>query len=449
MLTRRRLLRMVGSAALGVSGAAALAACGDTQVVTKVVPVERVVYKEVEVERVVTQEIEKIVTREVTRVVHQETPVEKIVEFERVVEVPVTRFVEKVVTQEVEKITVVEKPPQRPRAVIRLATDHGSGARGTTMDWALEEFRQQFPHIVVRLEPTGEQYAETFGVLIAAGIQPELALLDGGFLNAWVHRGGFTRIDGALSKHPDWDPTNWYAPPDEMSVGQFDDDRSARPAPHTAGYEGAMFGLPYQGNINGAIYNFTLLEDKGVPMPVEGSFHLEREAQDLFAQTTDPEAGTYGLRMHSNAWLIWGSWARAMQSSGHHMYRAPDQLHWDVFNDGGDRGFSLAVNTIRDGVAIPLDLIASVTGESGDPFAAGKQARQWTAGGVGNSIRHIKERFSWGLGPVEEGDRGPFPHHFTNQGHYCTAAAEGNGLVEECTETLLFFDPVSGRRVGN
>ncbi len=439
MVSRRKLLKAGGGAALGISGAAILAACGETQVVTREVPVEKVVVQEVPVEKVVTREVERVVTREVPveRVVTrtQEIQVEKVVEVEKIVEV------ERVVEVEVEAM------PQRPRAVIRLANDHSSGARGAAMNWALDLFATRFPHIAIKFEPQDHLYVDSFSIHIAAGTQAELALLDGGFFNTWVHRGGFARIDDALSKHPDWDPTKWYAPPDEVSVGQFDDDRAARPAPHTTGYAGVMFGMPYQGNINGNVYNFTLLEELGIPMPVEGSFHLEREAWDLFMQATDPETDTWGLRMGGNAWILWGSWARAMQNSGNHMYRAPNQLEWDIFNDGGDRGFALAVQTITDGVAPAFDQIQSIAGEFGSPFAAGKMARYWTGGGEGGNIPRIKDRFSWGLGPVEEGDRGPFPHHFTNQGQYCTATAERNGLVEECTETLLFFagEDVQGR----
>ncbi|MYA60433.1 MAG: carbohydrate ABC transporter substrate-binding protein [Chloroflexi bacterium] len=444
MVTRRQLLRMGGTAALGISGAVALAACGETQVVTKEVPVDRVVVKEVEVEKIVTQQVERVVTQEVEKVVEREVPVEKVVEVQKVVEVPVEKVVEKVVTKEVqkvvEKVVQVEKMAERPSAVIRLANDHSSGARGAAMSWALDKFHAEFPHIVIKFEPQDHLYVDSFSIHIAAGTQAELALLDGGFFNTWVHRGGFARIDGALSKHPDWDPTKWYAPPDEMTVGQFDDDRVNFKAPHTTGYGGvAQFGMPYQGNINGKIYNFTLLEELGIPMPVEGSYHLEREAADLFAQSSDPEAGTYGVRMSSNAWIVWGSWARALQGSGNHMYRAPDQLHWDIFNDGGDRGFAYAVNTVLDGVAPPFDQVQQIAGEFGDPFSAGKMATYWTGGGVGGTIPRIKDRFSWGLGPIEEGDRGPAPHHFTNQGQYCTATAERNGLVEECTETLLYF----------
>ena len=81
-VSRRSLLKLAGSGALGAGAAMALAACGETQIV--------------EVERIVTQEVEKIVTKEVA----------------------VTKIVEKIVTKEVpvvvEKIVTVEVAPQRP-----------------------------------------------------------------------------------------------------------------------------------------------------------------------------------------------------------------------------------------------------------------------------------------------------------------------------------------------
>ena len=59
--SRRHLLRLIGVGAVGVAGVPVLMACGDTQVVTKEVPIETTVIKEVPVERVVIQE--KIVTK--------------------------------------------------------------------------------------------------------------------------------------------------------------------------------------------------------------------------------------------------------------------------------------------------------------------------------------------------------------------------------------------------
>ena len=65
-LNRRRLLGVIGTGSLGALGAAALAGCGETQIVEVVkevpVEVEKIVTKEVEVERVVTKIVEKVVT---------------------------------------------------------------------------------------------------------------------------------------------------------------------------------------------------------------------------------------------------------------------------------------------------------------------------------------------------------------------------------------------------
>lgn len=83
--TRRRLLRGSLLAGLSVTTAAALAGCGETQivtervveVVTKEVPVEKIVTRIVEKEKIV--EVEKVVTKEVEKIIVQEKVVEKIV----------------------------------------------------------------------------------------------------------------------------------------------------------------------------------------------------------------------------------------------------------------------------------------------------------------------------------------------------------------------------------
>ena len=86
-LTRRRALRVLGGTAVGVAGTAASIACGDTQIVSKEVPVETTVIKEVPVERIVTKTVIKEVPIEkiVEKIVTKEVVVEKIVETERIV----------------------------------------------------------------------------------------------------------------------------------------------------------------------------------------------------------------------------------------------------------------------------------------------------------------------------------------------------------------------------
>lgn len=94
-LSRRRLLRIGTVGVLGSTAAAALAACGETQVVTVEKVVTQTQIKEVPVEKIVTQTVVK------------EVQVDKVVPQTVIKEVPVDRVVEKVVT--VEKMVAPEQ----------------------------------------------------------------------------------------------------------------------------------------------------------------------------------------------------------------------------------------------------------------------------------------------------------------------------------------------------
>lgn len=89
-VSRRRILRL---GALGFGGSIVMAACGETQVV----------------EKIVTQQVE------VEKIVEKEVPVEKVVEKIVEREVPVEKVVQKIVTQEVVVEKVVEKVVEPPR----------------------------------------------------------------------------------------------------------------------------------------------------------------------------------------------------------------------------------------------------------------------------------------------------------------------------------------------
>ncbi len=119
-VSRRRVLKGAAAGLFGAAGAAVLAACGETQVVTKEVikevPVETVVtreiVKEVPVETVVTKEVvkevavEKLVTTEVVKEVIKEVPVEK----EVIKEVVVTKEVEVIKEVTAEAMPIPEGP---------------------------------------------------------------------------------------------------------------------------------------------------------------------------------------------------------------------------------------------------------------------------------------------------------------------------------------------------
>ena len=209
-LSRRELLRILAAGSIGASGAITLAACGETQVVTREVPVETVVVKEVPVETVVTKtEIKEVpVERVVTQIQIKEVEVEKVVEKEVVVEV------EKVV----EKVVEVEVQAQRPPVNLVFVNDHSSGPRGAALQWALDRFRQEAPHINARYTPQPDAYATAFGVQIQAGTQAEVALLSGWFAARWHQAGAFAQIDDVVRKRADWNPKDYYFDPDTSSV---------------------------------------------------------------------------------------------------------------------------------------------------------------------------------------------------------------------------------------
>ena len=111
-LSRRMILRSGAAAVAGGIGAAALAACGEAEVVEKTVtvtvtevrevikevPVETVVTREIPVETVVIQEVQVETIKEVPVETIKEVEVERVVTQERIVEVEV----------EVEKVKIVE-----------------------------------------------------------------------------------------------------------------------------------------------------------------------------------------------------------------------------------------------------------------------------------------------------------------------------------------------------
>ena len=332
-VTRRSLLRASGGVALGLTGAIALAACGETQIVTKEVPVETTVIKEVPVERIVTQ----------TQI--KEVPVEKIVVQEKIVikEVPVERIVEKVVTKEVVVEKIVEVEAQRPPVTLVFVNDHSSGPRGAALGWALDRFRQESPHINVRYTPQPDNYATAFGVQIAAGTQAEVALLSGWFASRWHRSGAFAQIDDVVRKRADWNPKDYYFDPDTGSVVIQD----TLPIGHLDGIRGPMFGMPYQGNCSGTIINLDMMEGAGIEFPTEGKWGIETELMDAIKQATDPEARQWGL-LASGGWFgPRTDWGWALADDPNLTYRSNDHMRTTMWDSGAVRGIEIMTEAIH------------------------------------------------------------------------------------------------------
>ena len=441
LVSRRRALRSAVVGVTGVAGAAALAACGETQVVTKEVPVEKIVVEQVEVEKIVTRtEIKEV---PVEKVVIQQVPVERVVvQTDTVIkEVPVQTIVEKVVIQEKIVTVEVEKPPERKTATIEFHHDHTSGTRGAAMKWSLDRFAKEFPHINVKFVPQPAAFTETFNIKIVAGTQGELALLSGWFAWIWIQGGAFTQINDELAKHDAWDPTGMYAQPDVFTLNlrntRYD---GAEPV------SGPQFGVGYQGNMQNYAYNLTLAEKAGIDVPVSsdragtGRWGIETEFREANMKARDPETDTWGG--HGNThWGAYVFWAMAFNENPRAMLHwNEDATHFGAFDNGGERGLQAGVNmALEDQSLFPSEERKTLSGQFGDPFSAGKILWNRMGGAVGFAIGRIQDRFSWTIGANPEGLRGACPTAFDGQPHIVTSAATRNGTLEETVELAVFM----------
>ena len=175
-ISRRRMLRNAVVGVTGSAGLAALAACGETQVVT----VEKEVEKEVPVERIVEKEV----------------PVERVVEKIVKEEVAVETVVEKVVTREVQ--VMVEAQPEQRTVKIEFATDHTSGPRGKAMQWGIERSAVERPDIKIKFIPQNTIFYEKIAIEAAAGTLSAVNLLNGGTYQRHIESESWLLINDLL-----------------------------------------------------------------------------------------------------------------------------------------------------------------------------------------------------------------------------------------------------------
>ena len=436
------MLGLVGALGVGTAGAAALAACGEPQVIEKIVTQTVQKIESVPVEKIVTVEVERVVEKIIT------VPVEKIVivPVEKIVTVKVERIVEKLVTVEVEK--VVEAPvekvatevvtpeptPVPPYGEIRFVTDHTAGPRGAAMQWGLERFAEQRPDIFVKLEPAAN-LIDDLAIQFAAGTAPHVALLSQADFLRFYEEGAFTEITEELAKRDDFVPADYYFLPDAYTFNHID--HSFPPPPLMTG---PQFGMPFQIGISGFVANLSLAEAAGVTLPDSDGGWTWDDWTEWDAKMTDPDTATYG------------TWARddyefqympQMYSNG--MAKPfDDRLTRTMFDlpEAGEAWEYLINKIFEHKASPPADQWRELGGEYGNPFAAGKIGI-WPSGRVyttGYAVPRIKDRFQWTLLPELIAARGGPPgHSWQDQPNLVTNSAERDGLKEHSTALAVFL----------
>ncbi len=395
-MTRRRMIRALGLGSLGVS-AAALAACGETQVVT----------------------VEKIVTQEVA--------VEKVVEKE----VPVERVVEKVVTREVavEKIVVQEAAPQMEASVpIRFMNYWASGTRWETMKAGLEEFNKQYPHIRYTLEaiPPGF-YRDKVNILFAAGTVGDVVVLNGARMREF--EGSLVPIgDLAASIGVDLD--------DYLILARENPDS---PDLENLSIDGELFGMPFMSGVNGYVYNIDKFDNDGVESPTaDWTWDTQLEAA---RQLTNAETDEFGLH-HSTGGEF--RWLPLISANGGWLFTDKERpaSASGFATEGGHEAFAWYVNSVyEDGVGVPLGEIPSLLFEGvTQPFATGKIGME--PGGIhspGGRKLQVADRFAWDNMPSPASPLGQARYSTNELGHFITSQAEEHGTVETSMELIAFI----------
>jgi ABC-type glycerol-3-phosphate transport system substrate-binding protein len=396
---RKFLVRSAGGLA-GTAGLVALAACGETQVVT----------------------VEKIVTRDV--------PVEKTV----IKEVPVEKVVTKIITKEVPVEVIKEVAARRPAVKLEFATDHTSGLRGKSMQWALERWAQLRPDVKVKFIPQTDVYYEKIGIEVAAGTLSEINLLDGGTYNNFLASGAWLQANDILAKLDEFVPENYVFIPDVHSDNRDNNNWGK----WDKVMNGPTHGMPFQGDTRGLVYNIDAVAAAGAKEPWDGM--RWDDLLEAMKQVTDPDQDIWGANsdwdtMVDSSWGYNDGQYRAMGPDGH--------LILGYFLGDGWMGMQFAVDLLfKHKVAFLPELRAKLQGDKGSPFAAGNQV--FSYGGsvyrAGRTVARVADRFRWSLAPMVWGnvtDHGNTA--FGMQPHIFGASAAETGVEQQTVDFGVFL----------
>ncbi|MDE2901982.1 MAG: extracellular solute-binding protein [Chloroflexota bacterium] len=421
-MTRRRVLGLASGLGLG---ATALAACGDTQVVEKIVTVE--------VERIV----EKVVTREVERVVEKVVTVE----VERIVKVPVEE-------PDAQKSPTVRPQPTPFRQHVRVdyLTDHTYGPRGRALQWGLQQFEARQPAIDLGFIPydPGDILHEQLEIQFEAGTESHLILMEEAGLLRFYSEEVFADVT-ALAQKTGVVKDDYYFVPDTHTYNNVD---HSLPQPRVM--EGPQFGMPFQMGISGFVANASLAEKAGVRLPsCEDSWTWDDWTEwDL--SMTDPETGTFGTWARNDFYF---QYMPQMYSTG---LKKPfdDALTKTKFDQPQAlKAWEYLINKIHVHKTAPRpEQVKAFYDSYTNPFAAGV-AGIWPSGRAsttGYGLDRIKDSFEWTLLPAVTAPGGaPAAHSWFDQPNLVTRAALRDGVVEETLALAVFLASEEyQRRVG-
>lgn len=296
-------------------------------------------------------------------------------------------------------------------AVLLIVLLSGSSyAEVVTLRWAtwgsehvdrqlIAAFEKEYPNI--RIEYVGSLYAEhheKMKMLSAAGVAPDVFVVDGYYIAEFADSGLIQPIDHLLAQETTFDMSEYF--PAALPDVQF---------------QGVTYGLPYISAPQYMIYNATHFEESGLSRPDP---HWDRETFVEYAQKLRRSEGDRVIRYGSTSYLGWASFWSWVWSAGGSAFdanhkkftlterEAIDGLEWLAqMQTMGITGSGNFMNeTVSIGAFYPASF-PSVTGVDWDfdwdvtlwPAGPGGQYSIWkgNAMAISSSTPHLEEAWTF------------------------------------------------------
>jgi len=312
-----------------------------------------------------------------------------------------------------------ESAPAAAATEVRFATDWVEGARGATMDAAMEMFAEQYSDIQVTLEPIGGDYFDRLLIQFSGGTVADAILFEGVLGIEFINEGLIADLAPTL---------------EAMAI----DESKWRPGVvHIFKQEDKVYAIPYQLTPAVWIYNKTMFEENGVPLPDETwDWDMVREAAQQLTSAPD----TYGVWSRVDMFHQYGT-----------MGLTNSEQHWvteDLTHSNWDQpGFADAVRWNIENIQElqisppPAEVEGLLTAGISNLFATGKVGiYNANAGAIGSLMGQVGDRFEWDLMPVPKAPlTGAVGGIWNDQPHVVTSNAIDRDVLDEATQLVVFL----------
>jgi multiple sugar transport system substrate-binding protein len=312
-----------------------------------------------------------------------------------------------------------DSAPAAETTEVRFATDWVEGARGATIETALQRFPELHPEINVVLEPIGGDYFDRLQIQFSGGTVADVILFEGVLALEYINEGLIADLAPTLESL-NIDFSKWRPGPVDIFL-----------------QEGKIYALPFQLTPAVWLYNKTLFQEKGVPEP-DDTWDWDDALEAAIALTDAPN--TYGF------------WARVDMNHGYGtMGLTNSDVHWvndDLTHTNfDDPGFAQAIRWIIAAVhehkvaPLPAEVEGLLTTGVTNLFATGKIGMNpINAGSVGTFLRTVGDRFEWDVMPTPKGPlTGRGGGLWNDQPHVVTSNAIERGVLAQATELMLYL----------